>query len=145
VRDRTPGFTGISDLGGPTANMYRWPAKIARSRRPAASHRACSPASARTWGPITARSSQLYRKARALPGVKKVLIASGLRYDLAVRSPAYVKELAQHHTGGYLKIAPEHTEGRSPRAHDEAGHRHLRPVQGAVRSRQRRRPARSST
>jgi uncharacterized radical SAM protein YgiQ len=53
---------------------------------------------------------QLYRKARALPGIKKVLIGSGLRYDLAVRSPEYVKELVTHHVGGYLKIAPEHTE-----------------------------------
>jgi uncharacterized radical SAM protein YgiQ len=52
----------------------------------------------------------LYRKARALPGVKKVLIASGLRYDLAVQDPEYVKELVTHHVGGYLKIAPEHTE-----------------------------------
>jgi radical SAM superfamily enzyme YgiQ (UPF0313 family) len=53
---------------------------------------------------------QLYRKARALPGVKKILIASGVRYDLAVRSPEWIDELASHHTGGYLKIAPEHTE-----------------------------------
>jgi len=52
----------------------------------------------------------LYRKARALPGIKKILIASGVRYDLAVRSPAWIEELAAHHTGGYLKIAPEHTE-----------------------------------
>ncbi len=52
----------------------------------------------------------LYRKARAVPGVKKVHIASGVRYDLAVRSPEYVKELVTHHVGGYLKIAPEHTE-----------------------------------
>jgi radical SAM superfamily enzyme YgiQ (UPF0313 family) len=52
----------------------------------------------------------LYRKARDLPGVKKILIASGLRYDLAVESPEYVKELVTHHVGGYLKIAPEHTE-----------------------------------
>jgi uncharacterized radical SAM protein YgiQ len=53
---------------------------------------------------------RLYRRARKVPGVKKVLIASGLRYDLAVKSPAYIKELATHHVGGYLKIAPEHTE-----------------------------------
>ena len=52
----------------------------------------------------------LYRKARELPGVKKVLVASGLRYDLAVEDPEYVKELVTHHVGGYLKIAPEHTE-----------------------------------
>ena len=53
---------------------------------------------------------RLYRKARALPGIKRVLIASGLRYDLAVETPEYVKELVTHHVGGYLKIAPEHTE-----------------------------------
>src|SRR5690606_22853491 len=51
---------------------------------------------------------QLYRKARALPGIKKISVASGLRYDLAVESPEYVKELVTHHVGGYLKIAPEH-------------------------------------
>ncbi len=50
---------------------------------------------------------KLYRRARELPGIKKVLIASGVRYDLAIESPEYVKELAQHHVGGYLKIAPE--------------------------------------
>jgi len=53
---------------------------------------------------------QLYRKVRAVPGVKKVLVASGVRYDLASTSPEYVRELATHHVGGYLKIAPEHTE-----------------------------------
>jgi len=52
----------------------------------------------------------VYRKARELPGIKKVLIGSGIRYDLAVRSPEYVKELVTHHVGGYLKIAPEHIE-----------------------------------
>ena len=55
-------------------------------------------------------ADQLYREARELPGIKKVLIASGLRYDLAVEDPEYVKELVTHHVGGYLKIAPEHTE-----------------------------------
>jgi uncharacterized radical SAM protein YgiQ len=53
---------------------------------------------------------KIYRRARALKGIKKILIGSGLRYDLAVQSPEYVKELVQHHVGGYLKIAPEHTE-----------------------------------
>jgi uncharacterized radical SAM protein YgiQ len=52
----------------------------------------------------------LYRKARAIPGVKRVTIGSGLRYDLAVRSPEYVKELVTHHVSGLLRIAPEHTE-----------------------------------
>jgi hypothetical protein len=52
----------------------------------------------------------MYRRARAVKGVKKILIGSGLRYDLAVKSPEYIKELVTHHVGGYLKIAPEHTE-----------------------------------
>ncbi|WP_188636083.1 YgiQ family radical SAM protein [Halopseudomonas pertucinogena] len=110
MRD-VPGFTGtVSDLGGPTANMYRLACKSpeieASCRKPSC-----------VWPGIcenlnTDHSSLigLYRKARELPGVKRVLIASGLRYDLAVRSPEYVKELVTHHVGGYLKIAPEHTE-----------------------------------
>jgi uncharacterized radical SAM protein YgiQ len=53
---------------------------------------------------------QLYRRARSVRGIKKITIGSGLRYDLAVRSPEYIKELVTHHVGGYLKIAPEHTE-----------------------------------
>eukprot|EP00493_Phyllostaurus_siculus_P023056 UN23391 len=52
----------------------------------------------------------LYKKAREVKGIKKILIASGVRYDLAVQDPRYVKELVTHHVGGYLKIAPEHTE-----------------------------------
>ncbi len=76
---------------------------------------------------------KLYRRARELPGVKKVLIASGVRYDLASESPEYVRELAQHHVGGYLKIAPEHVARGSAVEDDEARHRHLRPLQGAVR------------
>ena len=87
-----------------------WRARAARSRPRAASPRACSPTSATTsntdHGPLVA----LYKKARAIPGVKRILIASGVRYDLAVESPEWIRELAQHHTGGYLKIAPEHTE-----------------------------------
>ena len=111
IRDKVPGFTGtISDLGGPTANMYRLACKSpeieASCRKPSC-----------VWPGVcdnlnTDHSSLvgLYRKARDLPGVKRILIASGLRYDLAVRSPEYVKELVTHHVGGYLKIAPEHTE-----------------------------------
>ncbi len=111
VRDRTPGFTGIiSDLGGPTANMWRLACKSreieAACRKPSCVFPDVCDNLGTDHGPLVA----LYRKARTLPGVKKVLIASGLRYDLAVRAPDYVRELAQHHTGGYLKIAPEHTE-----------------------------------
>lgn len=108
IRDTTPGFTGvISDLGGPTANMYRLACKSAEietaCRRPSCVYPGICKNLNTDHNPLIS----LYRKARALPGVKKVLIASGVRYDLAIESPAYVKELAQHHTGGYLKIAPE--------------------------------------
>jgi uncharacterized radical SAM protein YgiQ len=108
IRDRAPGFTGvISDLGGPTANMYRLACKSreieAACRRPSC----VFPGVCSNLNTDHAPLIELYRKARKLPGIKKVLIASGVRYDLAIESPEYVKELAQHHTGGYLKIAPE--------------------------------------
>ncbi|GAB6040256.1 YgiQ family radical SAM protein [Endothiovibrio diazotrophicus] len=111
IRDTVPGFTGsISDLGGPTANMYRLACKDpqveAACRRLSCVFPDICPSLSTDHGPLTA----LYRKARALPGVKRVLIGSGVRYDLAVRDPEYVKELVTHHVGGYLKIAPEHTE-----------------------------------
>ena len=111
IRDKTPGFTGvISDLGGPTANMYRMACKDpqieAACRRLSCVYPDICPNLGTDHTPLI----HLYRKARQLPGVKKVLIGSGLRYDLAVRSPEYVKELVSHHVGGYLKIAPEHTE-----------------------------------
>jgi uncharacterized radical SAM protein YgiQ len=111
IRDTSPNFTGhISDLGGPTANMYRLACKDkqieASCRKPSCVYPGICP------NLNTDHSSliKLYRRARALPGIKKIFIASGLRYDLAVESPEYVKELVMHHVGGYLKIAPEHTE-----------------------------------
>lgn len=111
IRDQVPGFTGvISDLGGPTANMYRIACKSpqieAACRKPSCVYPDICPNLNTDHSALIG----LYRKARALPGVKKILIGSGLRYDLAVRSPEYVKELVTHHVGGYLKIAPEHTE-----------------------------------
>ncbi|MBP8925079.1 MAG: YgiQ family radical SAM protein [Pseudomonadales bacterium] len=111
IRDRTPGFTGvISDLGGPTANMYRMACKT-REIESACRRLSCVyPEVCVNLGTDHAPLISVYRKARELPGVKKILISSGLRYDLAVRSPEYVKELVSHHVGGYLKIAPEHTE-----------------------------------
>jgi uncharacterized radical SAM protein YgiQ len=111
IRDKVPGFTGvISDLGGPTANMYRIACKSreieSACRRPSCVFPGVCPNLDTDHSALIG----LYRKARALPGVKKVLIASGVRYDLAVESPEYIRELATHHVGGYLKIAPEHTE-----------------------------------
>jgi uncharacterized radical SAM protein YgiQ len=108
IRDEVKGFTGvISDLGGPTANMYRLHCKStaieSACRRPSCVFPGICPNLDTDHAPLI----NLYRRARALKGVKKVLIASGVRYDLAIESPEYVKELATHHTGGYLKIAPE--------------------------------------
>ncbi|MCP5196244.1 MAG: YgiQ family radical SAM protein [Gammaproteobacteria bacterium] len=111
IRDRTPGFTGvISDLGGPTANMYRLACKSSEIEQSCRRLSCVYPDICPNLNTDHAFLTALYRKARELPGVKKVLIASGLRYDLAVRDPAYVRELVTHHVGGYLKIAPEHTE-----------------------------------
>ncbi|MGB5440390.1 MAG: YgiQ family radical SAM protein [Gammaproteobacteria bacterium] len=111
IRDKVPGFTGvISDLGGPTANMYRIACKTreieAACRRPSCVY----PGICKNLNTDHSALTHLYRAARKLPGIKKVLIASGLRYDLAIQDPEYVKELVTHHVGGYLKIAPEHTE-----------------------------------
>jgi uncharacterized radical SAM protein YgiQ len=111
IRDTSPNFTGhISDLGGPTANMYRLACKDknieSACRKPSCVYPDICPNLHTDHGPLI----RLYRRARALPGIKKIFIASGLRYDLAVKSPEYVKELVTHHVGGYLKIAPEHTE-----------------------------------
>ncbi len=108
IRDTVPGFTGVvSDLGGPTANMYRLHCKSAAvesaCRRPSCVYPGVCPNLNTDHAPLI----RLYRRARGLKGVKKVLIASGVRYDLAIESPEYVQELATHHTGGYLKIAPE--------------------------------------
>ena len=112
IRDKVPGFTGvISDLGGPTANMYRIGCKSpeieAACRKPSCVY----PGICQNLNTDHSSLIHMYRRARELKGVKKILIGSGLRYDLAVQSPEYVKELVQHHVGGYLKIAPEHTEG----------------------------------
>jgi len=108
IRDTVPGFTGvISDLGGPTANMYRLACKSkeieSACRKPSCVYPGICPNLNTDHSPLI----KLYQRARTLPGIKKVLIGSGVRYDLAVESPAYVKELVQHHVGGYLKIAPE--------------------------------------
>jgi uncharacterized radical SAM protein YgiQ len=111
IRDKVHGFTGvISDLGGPTANMYRIgcrsPEIESACRKPSCVY----PGICQNLNTDHSALIRMYRRARALKGVKKILIGSGLRYDLAIQSPEYVKELVQHHVGGYLKIAPEHTE-----------------------------------
>lgn len=111
IRDKVDGFTGvISDLGGPTANMYRIACKSETIEKNCRKLSCVYPGICENLNTDHSALIQLYRKARAIKGVKKILIGSGLRYDLAVKSPEYVKELVQHHVGGYLKIAPEHSE-----------------------------------
>jgi uncharacterized radical SAM protein YgiQ len=111
IRDKVPGFTGvISDLGGPTANMYMLRCTSPRAEQTCRRASCVYPEICTHMDTDHAPTIQLYRRARAVQGIKKILIASGVRYDLAVEDPAYIKELAMYHVGGYLKIAPEHTE-----------------------------------
>ena len=111
IRDKVDGFTGvISDLGGPTANMYRMACKSEKIEASCRKLSCVYPGICENLNTDHAPLIELYRKTRRIKGIKKVLIGSGLRYDLAVTSPDYVKELVQHHVGGYLKIAPEHSE-----------------------------------
>lgn len=111
IRDTSTGFTGvISDLGGPTANMWRVACKSKEIEAKCRKLSCVYPGICKNLNTDQTPLISLYRRARDVSGVKKVLIASGLRYDLAVETPEYVKELVTHHVGGYLKIAPEHTE-----------------------------------
>ena len=111
IRDKTDGFTGqISDLGGPTANMYRLGCKDEVTEASCRKLSCVYPDICKNLNTNHDSLIELYRKARAIKGVKKINIQSGLRYDLAVESPEYIKELVKYHVGGYLKIAPEHTE-----------------------------------
>ncbi|HTN75433.1 MAG TPA: YgiQ family radical SAM protein [Pirellulaceae bacterium] len=106
-----PKFKGvISDIGGPTANMYQMrctlPEVEAVCRRQSCVHPTICKLLGTDHGPLV----QLMREARETPGIKKVFVASGIRMDLARNSPEYMEELAKHHVGGHLKVAPEHTD-----------------------------------
>src|SRR5207302_2323549 len=106
-----PKFKGtVSDIGGPTANMYQMtcsrPEVEAVCRRQSCVHPTICKLLGTDHGPLV----ELMREARQVPGIKKVLVASGIRMDLARRSPEYMRELAQHHVGGHLKVAPEHSD-----------------------------------
>ncbi len=111
IQEKVPGFTGvISDLGGPTANMYHLGCKSEKAEKTCRRISCIFPDICGHMDTDHQPTIDLYRAAREVPGIKKILIASGVRYDLASEDPRYVKELATHHVGGYLKIAPEHTE-----------------------------------
>ncbi len=111
IKLKVPGFTGvISDLGGPTANMYKLNCKSEKAEATCRKPSCVWPTICGHLDTDHTPTINLYRRARKVKGIKKILIASGVRYDLAIEDPEYVKELATHHVGGYLKIAPEHTE-----------------------------------
>jgi uncharacterized radical SAM protein YgiQ len=106
-----PDFSGvISDLGGPTANMYGMrcssPEMRQKCRRTSCVHPTICRLLDTDHGPL----KELMRQARQEPGVRQVFIASGVRMDLARRDEEYIRELAEHHTGGLLKVAPEHVD-----------------------------------
>jgi uncharacterized radical SAM protein YgiQ len=108
---KQPGFKGtVSDIGGPTANMYQMrctrPEVEAKCRRLSCVHPTVCKLLGTDHGPL----KSLMREARSVAGVKRVLVASGVRMDLARRDPEYLEELAAHHVGGHLKVAPEHTD-----------------------------------
>ena len=108
-----PNFSGVvSDIGGPTANMYQMrctrPEVEARCRRLSCVHPTICKLLGTDHGPLI----ELMQKTRSEPGIKKVFVASGIRMDLARRSPEYMRELATHHVGGHLKVAPEHVDAK---------------------------------
>ncbi|NKB32076.1 MAG: YgiQ family radical SAM protein [Pseudomonadales bacterium] len=114
IRDQVPGFTGtISDLGGPTANMYKLNCKSPTIQKSCKRLSCVYPTICKHLNTDHSPTTQLYRRARSVPGVKRVAVASGLRYDLALKDPEYIQELVTHHVGGYLKIAPEHSEDKT--------------------------------
>ena len=114
IRDQVPGFTGtISDLGGPTANMYKLNCKSLAIQKSCKRLSCVYPTICKHLNTDHSATTHLYRKAREIKGVKRVAIASGLRYDLALKDKEYIKELVTHHVGGYLKIAPEHSEDQT--------------------------------
>ncbi len=129
MRDKVPGFTGtVSDLGGPTANMYHLNCKDDDIQKNCRKLSCVYPSICKNLVTDHSQTTQLYRKTRAIEGVKRVAIASGLRYDLAVADPEYVKELVTHHVGGYLKIAARAQRKKYPRQNDEARNENLRSL-----------------
>lgn len=111
IKDKAIGFTGvISDLGGPSANMYKLGCTNEKTRNVCRKVSCLYPEPCQFLKTDHSQLIDLYRKARDLPFIKKILVASGVRIDLALLDKRYIKELVMHHTGGYLKIAPEHTE-----------------------------------
>lgn len=121
-----PGFKGIiSDLGGPTANMYGFECRKKLAKGICTDKRCVFPGICPVLKVDHAPQIDLLEKVRQLPGVKKVFVASGLRYDMILADEkcgnAYLQEIVRHHVSGQLKIAPEHTEVRVLNAMGKSG------------------------
>src|SRR5690606_2724218 len=107
---KSPDFKGhITDLGGPTANMYRMACKSKAIEENCRRLSCVYPGICENLDTDHSSLVKLYRKARAVPGIKRITIGSGLQSDRAVRSREYVRGLGTHCDGGLPKIAPEHT------------------------------------
>jgi len=110
---RMDGYRGVlSDVGGPTANMYKMTCKDEKTEASCRRLSCVHPGICENLITDHAPLVSLLRKVRAEPTVKKAFIASGVRYDLAERSPEFIRELAEHHTGGQLSVAPEHSSDK---------------------------------
>ena len=108
---RMDGFKGvISDVGGPTANMYQMKCREEKIEKACRRLSCVHPGICENLVTDHAPLIDLLKKVRTEPGIKKAFIASGVRYDLAAESPEFIEELAQHHTGGQLSVAPEHVD-----------------------------------
>ena len=108
---KTDGWHGtVSDLGGPTANMYRLGCKNEEAKKRCRRTSCLHPAICPNLNTDHSSLLKLYRRAREVPGIKNIFIASGVRTDLALESPEYIDELVRYHVGGHLKTAPEHTD-----------------------------------
>ena len=111
---KRPKFNGIiSDIGGPTANMYHMNCKSEEANKVCRRVSCLHPVRCKFYGTDHKPFIRLLRKVRNMPGVKKVFVNSGIRYDLAALDDEFVEELAKHHVQGHLSVAPEHASAKS--------------------------------
>ena len=110
------GFKGIiSDLGGPTANMFHMRCNSEAANKVCRRISCLHPTRCKHYGTDHKPFISLLRKVRNLPGIRKVFVNSGIRYDLAALDDEFVEELAKHHVQGHLSVAPEHASTESLR------------------------------
>lgn len=110
---KDPDFKGhVSDIGGPTANMYRMRCSKPEVEKICRRQSCVHPSICKLLGTDHSDLIGIMRATRGVPGIKSVKVASGIRMDLAEKSPEYIEEIAHHHVGGHLKVAPEHSSER---------------------------------